>query len=130
MRRAIQAFAAPHRATSLSSTMLWDRLDGTNHLVPIDAKLEHDRDVTCEAVSRDQLLNSVEGARRLRLVILDACRDNMFRTRMVRSTRTRSIGRGLADMAPGGNVLVAYAAKSGTVARDGDGLHSPFAGRH
>src|SRR5262249_54739644 len=87
-------------------------VNGENYMIPIDAKLEHERDIAFEAISLAQLLSSVDGARRLRLVILDACRDNPFRSRIVRSTKTRTIGRGLAEVEPGGNVLVAYAAKS------------------
>ncbi len=130
MRRAIQAFSRTADGADIAVVYYAGHgieVDGVNYLVPVDAKLEHDRDIAFEAISLDQLLNSVDGASRLRLVILDACRDNMFRSRMVRSARTRSVGHGLADVAPGGNVLVAYAAKSGTVARDGEGLHSPFA---
>jgi len=102
---------------------------GVNFLLAVDAQLEDIRDVEHEAVSLDQLLNAVEGARRLRLVILDACRDSGFRDRAVRLTRTRSVGAaGLADVnLDRGNLVVAYAAKGGTKALDGDGPHSPYA---
>jgi hypothetical protein len=68
----------------------------------------------------------VEGARRLRLVILDACRDNPFVAAMSRAGGTRAIGRGLARVEPVGNTLVAYAAKEGTTADDGEGRNSPY----
>src|SRR5262249_54419856 len=69
-----------------------------------------------------------EAAKKLRLVILDACRNNPFVTRMARSgSSTRSIGRGLPALEPEGDVLVAYATKHGTTAVDGEGDNSPFA---
>jgi uncharacterized caspase-like protein len=82
--------------------------------------------VNFEAVPLDQVMNAVEGARKLRVVILDACRDNPFANQMRRTTASRSIGRGLARVEPDGGTLVAYAAKGGEVALDGDGQNSPF----
>jgi hypothetical protein len=101
--------------------------NGLNYLVPVDAKLETDLDVEDEAVSLDQILKMVEPAKRLRLVILDACRDNPFLSTMKRTTPGRPVGRGLAQVEPAGsNTLVAIAAKAGSVAADGDGTNSPF----
>jgi Caspase domain len=99
---------------------------GVNYLVPIDARLKDDRDVQDEAVPLDRILSAIEGAKKLRLVVLDACRDNPFVAQMRRSVATRSIGRGLARIEPEGGTLVAYAAKHGQVALDGDGANSPF----
>ena len=66
-------------------------------------------------------------SRRLRLVILDACRDNPFAKSMKRSIGTRSVGRGLAKVEPAtSDTLIAFAAKAGSVATDGDGADSPF----
>jgi hypothetical protein len=63
----------------------------------------------------------------LRLVILDACRDNPFVVRMTRQNATKAVARGLARIEPTiGDMLVAYAAKAGTVAWDGSGRNSPF----
>src|SRR5579871_2194192 len=53
-------------------------MGGTNYLIPVDARLETDRDVGLEAVPLDQVMSAIEGARSLRLVILDACRNNPF----------------------------------------------------
>jgi tetratricopeptide (TPR) repeat protein len=60
------------------------------------------------------------------LVILDACRDNPFAVKMARSKLTRSVERGFARVEPTTNVLVAYAAKDGTTAKDGDRRNSPY----
>jgi tetratricopeptide (TPR) repeat protein len=100
---------------------------GTNYLIPTDARLASDRDISIEAVALEQVLLAVEGAQKLRLVILDACRDNPFAKTMRRSTATRSIGRGLARVEPEGATLVVYAARDGQVALDGGGVNSPFA---
>jgi tetratricopeptide (TPR) repeat protein len=101
-------------------------MNGINYLIPVNAKLETDRDVNFEAVPLDRILSAVEGARKLRVVILDACRDNPFANQMRRTTASRSIGRGLARVEPEGGTLVAYAAKNGAIALDGDGQNSPF----
>jgi len=102
-------------------------VDGSNYLVPVDAKLERDSDVYDEAFSLDRVLVAVESARKLRLVILDACRDNPFAQTMKRTLATRSIGRGLAKVEPSGpNTLIAYSAKAGSTAEDGTGKDSPF----
>jgi uncharacterized caspase-like protein len=101
-------------------------IDGANYVVPVDARLVADKDVPDEGVSLMRFLDSIDSAKQLRLVILDACRDNPFLTKMRMSTASRSIGRGLARVEPDGSVLVAYAAKHGQVAQDGAGQNSPF----
>src|SRR5229473_2775648 len=102
-------------------------VSGTNYLVPIDARLGDDRDIQDEAVSVDRILRAVENAKKLRLVMLDACRDNPFLKKMHRSIATRSISRGLAAIEPLGATLIVFAAKDGETAEDGAGSHSPFA---
>ena len=102
-------------------------LGGINYLVPVDAKLSSDRDVSHEAVELGKVLDAVGGAKKIGLVILDACRDNPFIKTMTRSmASTRSIGRGLAQIQLEGATLVAFAAKHGQVAEDGVGKNSPF----
>lgn len=114
---------------------------GVNYLVPTDAKLAVDRDVQFEAVPLDQVLVAVDGAKKLKLVLLDACRDNPFSPRRTEApasasvaapadgakVASRSIGRGLAEVKTTGGTLVVFAAKNGQVALDGDGDNSPFA---
>jgi uncharacterized caspase-like protein len=101
-------------------------IDGTNYVVPVDARLKNDRAIADEAVPLDRVLQAIEAARKLRLVILDACRDNPFVASMRRTSATRSIGRGLGRIEPEGGTLVAFAAKHGQTALDGEGEHSPF----
>jgi uncharacterized caspase-like protein len=100
-------------------------IGGTNYLIPIDAKLETDRDVAFEAISLDQVQNAIEGAHKLKLIVLDACRDNPFAAQVKVTVANRSIGRGLSPVEPTSGTLVVYAAKGGTSTAEGD--DSPFA---
>ena len=77
----------------------------------------------------EAVLNAVERAKRLRLVLLDACRDNPFAQQMRRtlSSATRSVAKGLARVEPDVGTMVVYAAKHGETALDGAGANSPFA---
>jgi tetratricopeptide (TPR) repeat protein len=102
-------------------------MSGVNYLIPIDAKLQSDRDVEFETVPMERTMTAVEGATKLRLVILDACRNNPFLNQMRRTGATRSVGRGLARFEPDPGSLVVYAAKHGETALDGDDGNSPFA---
>ena len=103
-------------------------LDGTNYLIPVDAKLEVDTDVLDEAFPLDRFIVAADPAKQLRLVILDACRDNPFNKTMKRTIGSRAISRGLANVEPTNpNTLIAFAAKAGSTASDGEGKNSPFA---
>lgn len=102
-------------------------VDRQNYLVPVDAEMASDRDVSFEAIPMDLLTEAVAGASQLRLVLLDACRNNPFAAQMTLTSPTRSIGRGLVAPEVNGGTLIAYAAKGGTVAEDGTGRNSPFA---
>jgi tetratricopeptide (TPR) repeat protein len=100
---------------------------GINYLIPTDARLQRDTHIQDEAISLERVLAKVQGAKQVRLVVLDACRNNPFATRMVRSTgATRSVGAGLANIEPEAGVLVLYSAKHGSLALDGEGANSPF----
>src|ERR1700709_148639 len=89
-------------------------VDGANYLIPVDAKLERDTDVYDEAFSLDRVLLAIEPAKKLRLVILDACRDNPFARNMKRTIASRAIGQGLAKGEPASpNTMIAFAAKAG-----------------
>jgi uncharacterized caspase-like protein len=131
LRRFIREFSEISRDADISVVYYAGHgieVDGTNYLVPADAKLLSDFDVEDETVSLDRVLKALDPVKRLKLVILDACRDNPFMKTMKRSAARRSIGRGLAQIEPTmPDTLIAFAAKAGAVASDGDGLHSPFA---
>jgi uncharacterized caspase-like protein len=130
LRRAIREFSQQARGADIAIVYYAGHgieLNGANYLVPTDGKLEQDFDIEDETVPLDRLLAAVEQAKRLRLVILDACRDNPFVKRMKRTVATRAVGQGLAKVEPASSdTLIAFAAKAGSVANDGDGPHSPF----
>ena len=130
MRRAIRDFAVAAEGAEIAIIYYAGHgmeIGGENYLVPVDARLERDQDLDYEAITLASVLKSVEGASRLRLVILDACRNNPLAAGMkVASGQTRSVAQGLTSIEPPGDVLVAFAARHGTTAADGEGEHSPF----
>ncbi|MCP3381308.1 MULTISPECIES: caspase family protein [unclassified Bradyrhizobium] len=103
-------------------------INGENWLIPVDADLKRDTDAANEAINLQSVMLQVSNTTSLGLVILDACRNNPFAARMNRSIATRAAPTsGLGRIEPVGNVLVAYAARDGTTALDGDARNSPFA---
>jgi uncharacterized caspase-like protein len=130
MRRALRNFSDTARNSDIAVVYYAGHgieVDGANYLLPTDVVLERDIDVDDEAISIERIVRILEPAKRLRLVILDACRDNPFVSKMKRVSATRSIGRGLARVEPqSSDTLIAFAAKAGSTADDGDGTHSPF----
>jgi len=112
-------------------------VQGQNFLVPVDADVRSNIDVQQQSVSLKQMLKVVESARKLRIVILDSCRNNPFGDAInlaappVETTKsavvTRGTGGGLAVPSPDRGTLVAFAAKDGQLALDGTGVNSPYA---
>jgi Caspase domain len=102
-------------------------ISGENWLIPIDAEMKRDTDAANEAIGLQSVMLQVSSTTSLGLVILDACRNNPFAAKMHRSLALRAASSsGLGRIEPVGNVLVAYAARDGTTALDGDGRNSPF----
>ena len=102
-------------------------IGGVNYLVPVDARLAADKDAETEAVALEQVIAAVGGARALRLVILDACRDNPFAPTMQRTIALKLVDKGFSNIEPSTGIMVVYAAKHGETALDGEGNDSPFA---
>jgi tetratricopeptide (TPR) repeat protein len=102
-------------------------IGGVNYLVPVDARLAADKDAETEAVALEQVIAAVGGARKLRLVILDACRDNPFAPTMRHTIELKLVDKGFSNIEPGAGFMVVYAAKHGETALDGEGGGSPFA---
>src|SRR5262249_47755944 len=117
LRRAIREFSEMTRDADVAVVYFAGHGmegNGTNYLIPIDARLERDTDVEDEAVSLDRVVQLLEPAKRLRLVILDACRNNPFVPAMKRTLASRTVGRGLAQVEPAmSDTLIAFAAKAG-----------------
>jgi hypothetical protein len=133
MQSALARFARKADAADLSLIYYSGHgieVDGTNYLIPVSAKLIDAGDADFETVPLDQALKAADRAGKVKIVVLDACRNNPFRARMLRAGRQgkRSVGRGLAAPAAAANgMLVAYAARAGSEADDGPkGGNSPF----
>ena len=130
MSSALQALA--HDAVNASWAVVYFaghglELDGTNYLVPTDVKYENDSDIPKESVPLDEVLNAVGEAANLRLVILDACRENPLVSNIGSVSGSSSVGKGLARIEPESGTLVAFATKHGDLATDGTSGDSPFA---
>ncbi len=102
-------------------------IGGVNYMVPVDAKLAVDKDAETEAVALEQVIAAVGAARKLHLVMLDACRDNPFAPAMQRTIALKLVDKGLSNIEPGAGFMVVYGAKHGETALDGKGIDSPFA---
>jgi hypothetical protein len=102
-------------------------IGGNNYLIPKDARLSHDYDVDDEAIALDRIIWALQPVRRLRLILLDACRDNPFAAKLRSASRSPTRG-GLAKLDEiSADTLVAFAAKAGSISYDGDGVNSPYA---
>ncbi len=99
------------------------QINGENYLVPVSANVESEADVDFELVSASIVLHQMQIAgTHLNLILLDACRNNPFGGRGVRS----AVG-GLAQMRAPEGTLIAYATQPGQIALDGAGGNSPYA---
>jgi len=106
------------------------QVSGRNYLIPVDARLQGERDLDFEAVAVDFVMRQMELERegKTNVVFLDACRDNPLSRNLARSmgTRSASIGQGLAQVQTGVGTFIAYSTQPGNVALDGAGRNSPF----
>jgi hypothetical protein len=105
-------------------------VNGTNYLLPVDADLKSEMDVKLgAAINVDTTLEQTMGDAKVKLVFLDACRDNPFaaKIRSAKATRSVNVQTGLAEMKSGEGTLIAFATGPGQTALDGEaGTNSPF----
>ena len=105
-------------------------VSGTNYLLPIDADIKSEMDVKLgAAINIDLTLDQTMGDAKVKLVFLDACRDNPFAAKIKANSATRSVSvqSGLAEMKSGEGTLIAFATGPGQTALDGqEGNNSPF----
>jgi uncharacterized caspase-like protein len=103
---------------------------GTNYLIPVDAKLQDEADLPYELTKLDDVIADLSRAKHIRVVILDACRDNPLAERLrtnLPASRSPAISRGLARIERSQGLITAFATQSGKVAADGFGTrNSPF----
>src|ERR1700676_676521 len=101
---------------------------GVNYLMPVDAQLNDEADLR-RMVRLDDVLDDMQQAKSLRILVLDSCRDNPLADQLKRSigaARSASMGRGLAKIESPEGMIVAYATQAGRTADDGDGRNSPY----
>ena len=105
-------------------------IGGTNYLLPIDADVKSEMDVKLgAAINIDLTLDQTMSDAKVKLVFLDACRDNPFAAKIKSNSATRSVSvqSGLAEMKSGEGTLIAFATGPGQTALDGEvGTNSPF----
>jgi hypothetical protein len=105
-------------------------VNGTNYLLPVDADLKSEMDVKLgAAINVDLTLEQTIADAKVKLVFLDACRDNPFaaKIRSAKATRSVTVASGLAEMKSGEGTLIAFATGPGQTALDGEaGTNSPF----
>src|SRR5213595_279372 len=105
-------------------------ISGSNYLLPIDADIKSEMDVKLgAAINIDLTLDQTMSDAKVKLVFLDACRDNPFAAKIKSNSATRSVSvqTGLDEMKAGEGTLIAFATGPGQTALDGqEGTNSPF----
>lgn len=102
--------------------------NGVNYLMPVDAVLTDEADLK-RFVRVDDIVNDLQQAKNLRILVLDSCRDNPLAENLKRSagsTRAVSIGRGLSKVEAPRGTIVSFSTQSGQTAADGNGRNSPY----
>lgn len=105
------------------------QVSGENYLIPVDAAIQTEADLDFNAVKMDLVSRQMDRESKIKIVMLDACRDNPFEKQLSRSmgkTRSAALKKGLAEINTAGGSIIAFATDPGDVALDGDGKHSPF----
>ena len=106
------------------------QFQGRNYLMPTDAELEDEFSVRFQTVSLDEVNAALERVNGVKILILDACRDNplakSLQTKMAGASRSVGMTRGLARVDKTQGTVIAYATSPDDVAADGRGRNSPF----
>jgi hypothetical protein len=101
------------------------QFNGVNYLMPTDAKLDDEADLKRFA-RVDDIMNDLQQARNLRILVLDSCRDNPFAESLKRSARGLSIRQGLSKIDAPIGTIVSFSTQAGQTADDGNGRNSPY----
>lgn len=104
------------------------QFNGENYLVPIEAKIEDEVGVQYETTRLNDVVTALNYARGVKIMVLDACRNNPFVGLLAKRQATRgfSVGSGLAPVQRAQGMVIAYATQANDVAADGAGRNSPF----
>src|SRR6266446_267956 len=125
MERAVEDFTqgvAPQTAGLVFFAGHGVQIEGLNYLIPVGATFETASDVKYRAVLADWILSRMdESGMKVKILILDACRNNPFGR-----SWSRALNRGLVSMQAPEGALIAYATSPGKTAVDGAGRNSPF----
>jgi hypothetical protein len=101
---------------------------GVNYLMPINAKLDDEADLK-RFIRVDDIMNDLQQAKNLRILVLDSCRDNPFPEALKRSlgsTRGASVRHGLSKIDAPLGTIVSFSTQAGQTADDGTGRNSPY----
>lgn len=101
------------------------QVGGQNYLVPTDAAISRADQATAQTIAMSDILRVMATAPGLKLVVLDACRNNPFGAALA---GTPDQGNGLARIGTEADFLFVYATQPGNVAYDGTGRNSFFTG--
>jgi hypothetical protein len=106
------------------------QFQGLNYLMPVDARLEDEYSINYELTRIDDVLFALSKARGVKILILDACRNNPLAERLSSRGMKRDFiqTRGLARIEAPRGMVVAFATQSDQIAADGAGRNSPFTG--
>ena len=104
------------------------QFNGENYLVPVEAKVEDEVGVQYETTRLNDVVTALNYARGVKIMVLDACRNNPFVGLLAKRQATRgfSVGSGLAPVQRAQGMVIAYATQANDVAADGAGRNSPF----
>ncbi|RXT57513.1 hypothetical protein B6S44_03600 [Bosea sp. Tri-44] len=104
------------------------QFNGENFLVPVEAKIDDEVSVQYETVKLSEVTTALSFAKGVKIMVLDACRNNPFLAQLSKKTTTRSmsVGAGLAPIVKAQGMVTAYATQANDVAADGAGRNSPF----
>ncbi|WP_181832604.1 caspase family protein [Bosea caraganae] len=104
------------------------QFNGENYLVPIEARVDDEVSVQYETTRLADVVTALNFAKGVKIMVLDACRNNPFVSQLAKKQATRgfSVGSGLAPVARAQGMVIAYATQANDVAADGAGRNSPF----
>jgi len=136
LRREIRRFSIRSESATLALVFYAGhgaQVAGENYIIPVDMDVPNrEADIQISAIRVGDLISSIKS--NVKIVFLDACRDNPILFKSLSKGRSGSYSRGLAAMQgasanmdqTGGGIFVAYATDAGSIAEDGTRGHSPF----
>ena len=130
MREAVSDFAANIAAKGSDTVALvfyaghGMQIDGENFLIPVDVDPRREADIPLQGIRLNDLLNTLTSVpSRMRIVLLDACRNDPF----AEINKTAGLGLAIVDAKTGApGTFVSFSTSPGAVAEDGDGADSPY----